>query len=307
MDLRQVEYIVEISKFGNISKAAQSLNISQSALNQQLLKLEDSLGTQLFMRSRGFWQLTEAGRIYIEAAEKILDLKHHAYSRIGEIVRSEKTELRLGLTPNRGITMFVEIYPELQKLFPNTRIYPIESSVVKQQSSISEGKIDLGFMTLTREQETSDSYILIAKEEIVALVPRTRSICSSGKMDGNLREISIRDIADEEFIMMYKESTIRMICDRLFSSAGIIPKMKMDTSSTPSVIRLAESMDCCSLVPRYYADPMNEKLETFKLKEHPTWGLYISYKAGAYLDSASREYIRLVKEYWEKHKPMISV
>ena len=76
---------------------------------------------------------------------------------------------------------------------------------------------------------------------------------------------------------------------------------------TERLAALAESMDCCSLVPRYYADPMNKKLETFKLKEHPTWGLYISYKAGAYLDSASREYIRLVKEYWEKHKPMISV
>ena len=52
MDLKQLEYIVEIAKEKNITHAAEKLFISQSALNQQLLKLEKELGTQLFHRSR---------------------------------------------------------------------------------------------------------------------------------------------------------------------------------------------------------------------------------------------------------------
>ena len=52
MDFRQLEYILEIAKENNITRAAKNLFISQSALNQQLLKLEQELGVQLFYRSR---------------------------------------------------------------------------------------------------------------------------------------------------------------------------------------------------------------------------------------------------------------
>jgi DNA-binding transcriptional LysR family regulator len=51
MDLKQLEYIIKIAEENNITRAAEKLFITQSALNQQLLKLEKELGTQLFYRS----------------------------------------------------------------------------------------------------------------------------------------------------------------------------------------------------------------------------------------------------------------
>ena len=64
MDTKQIEYILKIAEENNITKAAEKLFITQSALNQQLLKLEKELGTPLFHRSRTNWRLTEAGEIY---------------------------------------------------------------------------------------------------------------------------------------------------------------------------------------------------------------------------------------------------
>ena len=69
MDTKQIEYILKIAEENNITKAAEKLFITQSALNQQLLKLEKELGTPLFHRSRTNWRLTEAGEIYIEGAK----------------------------------------------------------------------------------------------------------------------------------------------------------------------------------------------------------------------------------------------
>ena len=69
MDTKQIEYILKIAEENNITKAAEKLFITQSALNQQLLKLEKELGTPLFHRSRANWRLTEAGEIYIEGAK----------------------------------------------------------------------------------------------------------------------------------------------------------------------------------------------------------------------------------------------
>ena len=59
MDLRQIQYIVAIAEENNITRAAEKLYITQSALNQQLLKLEKELGVQLFHRSRTDWHPTE--------------------------------------------------------------------------------------------------------------------------------------------------------------------------------------------------------------------------------------------------------
>ena len=62
MELKQLEYIVKIAEEGSITKAAEKLFISQSGLNQQLLKLESDLGQQLFHRGKNDFRLTEAGR-----------------------------------------------------------------------------------------------------------------------------------------------------------------------------------------------------------------------------------------------------
>ena len=82
MDLKQIEYIVKIAEEENITHAAEKLFITQSALNQQLLKLEKELGTPLFYRSRTDWHPTPAGEIYLDAAREILSIKKDAYDKI---------------------------------------------------------------------------------------------------------------------------------------------------------------------------------------------------------------------------------
>ncbi|NYE08797.1 DNA-binding transcriptional LysR family regulator [Bacillus niacini] len=75
MDVLPLEYMIKIAEENNITKAAEKLFITQSALNQQLLKLEKELGTQLFVRSRSNWHLTQAGEVYIENAKKMIQIQ----------------------------------------------------------------------------------------------------------------------------------------------------------------------------------------------------------------------------------------
>ena len=72
MDLKQVEYIIKIAEENNITHAAEKLFITQSALNQQLLKLERELGTPLFHRSRTNWRLTAAGEVYVRNGKELM-------------------------------------------------------------------------------------------------------------------------------------------------------------------------------------------------------------------------------------------
>ena len=89
MDLRQIEYIVQIAEENNITRAAEKLYITQSALNQQLLKLEKELGVPLFHRSRTDWHPTKAGEIYLKTARQMLQMKKDTYYRIHDLVNME--------------------------------------------------------------------------------------------------------------------------------------------------------------------------------------------------------------------------
>ena len=75
MDVKQIEYIVKIAETGSITKAAEQLFITQSALNQQLLKLEQSLGVKLFMRHKHDMTPTEAGKVYLKYGQHMLQEK----------------------------------------------------------------------------------------------------------------------------------------------------------------------------------------------------------------------------------------
>ena len=111
MDLKQLEYMVQIAEKQNISRAAEKLFLTQSALNQQLLKLEKQLGTPLFYRSRSQCRPTPAGEIYLAGAREILQIKKDTYRQIGDLLEARSGRLSVGLLSGRGMDMFTSIYP----------------------------------------------------------------------------------------------------------------------------------------------------------------------------------------------------
>lgn len=301
MDFRLLEYILMISTENNITRAAKKLFISQSALNQQLLKLENELGTKLFYRSRTDWHPTAAGEIYLDAAKKALLLKHDTYQKIYDLTNSRLSTLKVGLTPGRRFQMFMSIYPKLHRQFPNLSIAPIEMTVLKQQVALKNGEIDISFLMLSDEQKSNDTYIDICTEEILFVIPKFHPLCSSIKSDKTTEfpVINLQMIKHEPFAMMYKSSTNRFICDRICADADFIPQILFETSSTASVLQMIELGLCVGFVPRYYLkDADLTKVSIFMLPTHPIWKHCIAYRKGSYLSEGAKAFIRYSKEYW---------
>ena len=68
---REYEYVMEIAKEGSFSKAAKKFYLSQSAISQQITKLENDLGFSLFDRRTYYPTLTEEGKRYYDLAKKL--------------------------------------------------------------------------------------------------------------------------------------------------------------------------------------------------------------------------------------------
>lgn len=299
MDLKQLEYIIKIAEENNITRAAEKLYITQSALNQQLLRLERELGTPLFYRSRTNWHPTEAGQVYVENAKKILQIKHETYSIISDIAATKKGSLSVGLTPGRGIDMFTAVYPAFHQQYPDITVEPREMSVRSQQHEIAQGRLDIGFMTLRESDRTGDVYQVIGREEFVLAIPEGHPLGAMAAPAGE--PLAVMDLARlkyEPFVFMYRESTSRRLTDAVFKEAGFAPAVLFETSSTATIANLVRSRICCGLIPLYYVRRQPEGIASFALDSHPAWDIAVSWRQGGYVSQAAREFIRLAAEYW---------
>ncbi len=299
MDFKQLEYIIKIAEENNITRAAEKLFITQSALNQQLLRLEKELGTPLFYRSRTNWRPTEAGEVYLENAREIMQIKHRTYSIISDIAATKKGNLSVGFTPGRGIDMFTSVYPDFHRQYPDIAVEPHEMSVHLQQQQIAKGELDIGFMTLRESDRTGDVYQVICQEEIVAVIPDGHPLSATAAPAGEpLAQLDLSLLKYEPFVIMYRESTSRRLTDSIFRECGFSPSVLFETSSTATIATLVRSRICCGLIPYYYVQKNPEGIAAFSLPGHPCWDIAVSYKRGSYLSTAAKEFIRLASEYW---------
>ena len=293
MDLKQLEYIVGIAEEKNITKAAKKLYITQSALNQTLLKLEKEVGEPLFERSKLNLYLTEIGKIYIEQAKKILEIRKETYEKIDEIKGDYNSIIRVGLTPERGMLMFLSIYPIFHEIYPNIKIEALELSVEEQHKMIEERKLDIGFVNVAESQKKSNIYQEIRKEKLVLAIPN--------KIFKNLKSKNIQDILNEivkeDFVMLPQNTTIRKVIDEYLKKYQLFPKILFESKNSSLLIKMVESQLVCTIVSEIHAIKSNN-IEYILLDNFPHLDYSVMFKKDKFLTTPIKKFINLAKEYW---------
>ena len=302
MDLKQSEYIVKIDDEHSITRAAEKLFVTQSALNQQLLRLEKELGAPLFHRSKVDMRPTEIGQVYLDNAREILRIKQRTYNLINDMTDAKKGRLSIGFTPGRGSEMFTHVYPSFHQAYPNVIVEPQELSVHRQQQMISQGNLDIGFQTLSERQRTDSEYIKLGEEEIFLLVPSihpaAEQLAATQTASAPFPIANLTLFQYEPFVLMYKESTIRAITDEIFRKSGFTPNVLFETASNNTVLSMIEANLCCGVVPEYYVRRLPKGISCFAFPTHPSWDIAANYRKNGYLSEAAKYFIELVRNFW---------
>ena len=302
MDLKQIEYIVKIDDEHSITRAAEKLFVTQSALNQQLLRLEKELGAPLFHRSKVDMRPTEIGQVYLDNAREILRIKQRTYNLINDMTDAKKGRLSIGFTPGRGSEMFTHVYPSFHQAYPNVIVEPHELSVHRQQQMISQDNLDIGFQTLSERQRTDSEYIKLGEEEIFLLVPSihpaAEQLAATQTASAPFPIANLTLFQYEPFVLMYKESTIRAITDEIFRKSGFTPNVLFETASNNTVLSMIEANLCCGVVPEYYVRRLPKGISCFAFPTHPSWDIVANYRKNGYLSEAAKYFIELVRNFW---------
>lgn len=300
MDFKQLEYILAIEEYGNISKAATALYISQSALNQHLLHLEKELGMKLFHRNKRTMTPTQAGRIYLDNAREILKIKKNTYSMLHDLADASTGELRIGLTWEHGVDMFTEILPEFMKRHPNFSVRMYERTVEQQHQMILSDHLDLGFVLLQESDRIDANYLSICHEEMLLAIPRSHPLARLAAPAGQpLNYISLSRFENETFSLLFKGSTMRTIIDQQFAEAGFKPKVLFETSMNHVLQKMVSKGLCCAIFPQSYARTTNE-VACFRLKGNPGWDWCLVSPKGIRPGAACLDLIHLAQQYGQQ-------
>jgi len=298
MDLHLLENIVCIADERSITKAAEKRFLTQSGLNQQLQKLEDELGTPLFIRARGNWQPTPAGEVYLSTARQMLALKKNAYAQIADYAEKSSRHLAIGLIAERGIDMFTAVYPDFHAQYPKVQLEPVECHVTAMQKMITAGQLDLGLATLTEAQRDGNQYHVMAEEEIVLAVPATDPLASGCSDWHQAKKTELARFSDRPFVRIVQRSTLFDLTESLFRQAGFTPHVLFSTSSNLSKYRIVSLGLGCALLPTTYA-AADGSVHYYRLPALPRWQITMCNRRDAFLGKAELDYLKLCRKYWQ--------
>ena len=298
MDLRQLEYILAIHETQSLSKAAEKLYVSPSAISQYLAKLENEYQMPLFERNRNTWRPTRAGRIVIDASKEILRIRKNMQNEINELKENKTGFLNIGLLPGRTVQLFSAIFRQFQEKYPGIRIGLCEEATAEVLHEITEGNVDMAFLTGGRQTPNVTDQ-LIAREELVLVLPRRHPLSERALRapEGDLPELDIRELKEEAFLLAWPHTKIRNLEDQLFLEAGFEPRTLLENLDLPSINMLALNGFGPAFMLRHSA---YETESAVLFRPVPSRGLDIvaSYRNDHYLTGAERYLIALAEQYY---------
>ncbi|SCW81417.1 DNA-binding transcriptional regulator, LysR family [Rhizobium mongolense subsp. loessense] len=260
MELRQLQYFVAAAKAEHFTKAAQRLNIVQSALSSSVRALEQELNAQLFVRTTRKVRLTAAGRALLEKAEIVLDAAKDAREAVSAVAQAKSGKLNLGTV--QGLPAFVDLpflLARFHKRHPHIDVRLIQGGAAHLLEKVRNGKLDLAFLPMF-DPPSDISTVTIACEELVVVCNKAHSLAAR-------QVVSLDEIAAHAFVEFEQDLGTRKIIDDLFLTAHIDRKIAFEVSDLGTLMELVGHGLGIALVPESVARSRAQILSVCRLKE----------------------------------------
>lgn len=294
MELRQLQYVLQIAAEKNFSRAADKLHIAQPSLSQQLSKLEKELGVMLFQRNTSSVELTYAGSKFVEQAQIIIDAVELLRQEMSDISELRTGRVVVGSMPITGAHLLPHVLPVFKQNYPEVEISLLEDSSMNLEKLTASGQTDLSLLSLPLEIPVLD-YIELGEERIDLAVPPEHPLairCADGT------RTSLEELKDEPFIVLKEGQGFRKLTINLCREAGFEPRIVFESNNMETVQSLVATGMGVTLVPRFIARaPRSEFVPVYlPLAEPvPSRTLVIAYRHGRYLSKAANAFIDTFK------------
>ena len=237
------EYITAVARCRSFSKAAELLHVSQPWLSSAVKKTEQELGLALFDRSTNPVSLTEAGRYYVEQAERVSGIEEEMRQRFAQLRELSGRQLRIGSSMFFCAYVLPDLLSEFRGSHPDVKVLLTEGSAVDLSEKLLKGELDL-MLGVEKPQQKGIVSELWSSEEILLAVPAANPINESLKeycysfeallnrnLPGGRRQaVPLFRFAREPFLLLDDLHDIHGRSLEICRRAGFVPPVKLQLS-----------------------------------------------------------------------------
>lgn len=244
-DFRQLMHLLAIGRCGTFSRAAEELRMSQPALSNSISQLETRLKTRVLERGRHGAKLTDVGRVLVRHAEILQSQMRRALEEISFHRQSQLGPLIVGVTPVAAASLVPRALARLKKDMPKLAIKVQETVFHDGMNDLLKGNLDLMVGPI-------GVYALVEgiEEQRLAIDPFSL-VVRSGHPLSRKRSVSLRQIADVEWVLPSDQSAFQRQLEALFVVAGLgWPAGAITTDSMTAMKAIVMYGDCVALMPR---------------------------------------------------------
>ncbi len=241
--LRQLQYIVAVHQLGGFGLAADTLNVSQPSLSNQIAAVETDLGVRLFNRGRGGTRATAKGLEFVHRARRILAEVENLRSVITSALPFGG-RLRLGVLPSIGPYLLPQVMQSLHRDQPDLRVVVREENTLSLDEGIRNGRFDA--IISTPEDHPNTRQHPLFTEPLWVAVPPDHPIA-------RLAEVSAADLASQRLLTLDTGHRLARIVYGLAGLSGGIVSGDYEGTSLDSIVLMAATGAGVAVLPDLFA------------------------------------------------------
>lgn len=246
MELRHLRYFLAVADTRSFTQAAASCYVAQSALSQQIARLEKDIGATLFSRTSRSVRLTAAGELLEPLARRILADVENAQAALDALAGLRRGRLRLGLVQTLACPFdMVGVMADYHVCYPGIDFHVTNAPSSEMAAAVLAGQLDLAVVGLgPRQVPEGLDHRLLGRDPLVVVVSRDHPLAD--------REvIGLADLPDGDQLIQFSRGTgVRRQVEAAFARAGAEPGRHFEVGQMYDMIRLASRGVGVTVAPR---------------------------------------------------------
>ena len=236
--ISKYEALAKVVELGSLTKAAEALGCTQSAVSHAISNLESEFGFAILKRSRAGVRLTSEGERIMPPVRGMLNYEEQLKQNVSAIRGLDFGTVRIGAFTSVAVHWLPSVIKEFQSDYPNVDIKLLNGDYHDVEQWIIEGSVDLGFVNVPAD--LGCECVPLMEDRLLAILPRDHKFASYPKFP-------LVECETEAFITLLETSNHD--ANKALSAAGIKPNIRFSTKDDYAIIAMVEQGLGISIMP----------------------------------------------------------
>lgn len=289
MELRNLEYFLEVARTKSFTKAAQNLFLTQPTISRMIKNLEDELEVELFDRLGKGVELTDAGQAILLQTQNIVNSVRALSTDLSDVMQLKKGQIHIGLPPMIGASFFPQVVGEFQKIYPRIKVHLWEYGAKKVEDDVAAGKLEIG-VTLLPVLEDIFQWFSFVKDKLSVVVHPSHRLAGKGP-------VTLADLVEDDFILFQEDFLLHERIINECVRAGFQPKIAFKSSQWDFISEMVAANLGVALLPGTICRQLDKTRVCLLSLTQPEilWHLAVIWCKNRYLSFAAREWLAFTR------------